>query len=385
MSFKSMESVLNLFNNNKPLRKQYSKESVIYSTELVNDMRKISKYDAFSKEFDDNLARISDEIDMISYSVENYFNSIDQKVSIATSLKEKYSVEMMNFYIDAFASRSTETVGEKAKATGKAIVKTIWEAIKRIFAFLYGLIKKLQAFITRIFIGRYVKTYKEFKAENFTNIDAEISVRKLNPSLTPDKFGFAKDEIIPDKIKDKLGKVRIVGSFTRKLDTQIDKKVSGYDSDNDGLTNEEKTEFENKLFTETYQKYFGTDEKPKAEKMTVGAYLHINKPSFTPKMLEILSEKSINEIKQGQKTFEDTLKKAKEFQKEIEKFNKDNKTDDSQTNIQAARTKLTLINLLTRHCSVEFTCIEAVLFDVDKAIRAGLKEAEKAKEDKAAK
>ena len=45
MSFKSMESVLNLFNN-KPLKTQYSKESIIYSTELVNDMRKLVKYDA---------------------------------------------------------------------------------------------------------------------------------------------------------------------------------------------------------------------------------------------------------------------------------------------------------------------------------------------------
>lgn len=351
MSFKSMESVLNLFNNNKPLRKQYSKESVIYSTELVNDMRKISKYDAFSKEFDDNLARISDEIDMISYSVENYFNNIDKRVSIATSLKEKYSVEMMNFYIDAFASRSTETIGEKAKAAGSAVVNTIKEAVKRIIAFFYGLIKKLEAFVKRLFIGSFAKTEKEFKAENFTNMDAEVSVHKLASNLNASNFGFSD-------------------ANSNKLDASVYNKG--------GASMADKNAYEDEVAKKIYQKYFGTDEKPKAEKMTVATFLNA-KSGQRPALIDLISDKGVENVKKGQKVFENNIKIAKDLEKHIVSLNKKKDDDYGKETTENARNRLKLLNLMQKSASLEFTCIFTVLSDVNKAVKAGLK---KAKEEK---
>lgn len=350
MSFKSMESVLNLFNN-KPLKTQYSKESIIYSTELVNDMRKLVKYDAFSREFDDTLGRISEEIDMTIHSIESFFYNMERKYTIGKSLQKEFSAEMFDFY-----ARSLEKID--IKETAKNIGKTVQEACKRIIAFFWGLIKKLEAFVKRLFIGQFSKTFDKFKAEDFTNVNAEVKVHKLASNLSINNFGYDLNEA--DKAFGLFGKDASDDSLAGK---------NAYESNREKLI---------------YKKYFGTEEKPKAETMTVATFLNASSGQ-KPALLDLLSKKGVEKVKEGQKVFKKSIDHVKTLQKEIININKEhpiNDNDYSKNKIKTAKSKIAILNLMQKMSSTEFTCIFTVLADINKAVNAGLKKAKEEKKSK---
>lgn len=339
MSFKSMESVMNLFSN-KPLKNRYSKESVIYSTELVNDMRKLVKYDAFSKEFDDQLARISEEIDMTVHSIESYFDSMERKYLIGKSIQKEFSKEMFDFY-----ARSLEKID--IKEVGKGILKTVEAAFKRFWAWLVGMIKKIVAFGTKIWIGQYKKTYESFKAENFTNMDAKIKVHKLNDNLNTNEFTF--------------------GNYIKTQFDAVENKTNN--------SNADRVETNDKLIAEINEKYFGTKEKPETVETTVGSYLKA-KSGQKPNKIELLGK--VDNIKKAESEMQNLLKLSKsQYQKMVASTKKQNKGTDEGAKQDFMQYKIAAQNIsyLQRAVTHEFMCMATVLGDINKAVKAGLSKA----------
>ena len=151
----------------KPIKKTKKNKDIIYSNEMVKDLKAIIKAKSFKETYDIQ-ERLLNEVNMLSLSFESYSDAIYRNSLLKTSLKT-YSIEMYNWFINN--SYSTESL--------KDIINRIKEwfskAAEKISMFFTSMIDFIPNFIKKMFLKFYARGYKTY-TEHKTNFNGKAKV-----------------------------------------------------------------------------------------------------------------------------------------------------------------------------------------------------------------
>lgn len=266
------------------------KESAVHSNYLANGIRKIVSFKT--------------DKECLKYALEEYKDALFLDVICVKDTREyiksrkrlqiikKYSTEAAN----EIYSLEAENQGENFLTKIKKFFIGIYERFMNfITAFGKSIMLKIKTF-TAQFAN---KIYKDFKKEDFVNLDQEISAIPFdmnavkNASNNPE----VKDiEHICKKMEDDLKILESnIKSLKENQDSESGKIIKGMRSEysssgEDGNRKNIKEMINNMLYNHS------SDKKPEAKKMKISEYLNCQ-PGQEPAALELLSEKSLNDIK----------------------------------------------------------------------------------------
>ena len=132
MSYKSMEAIMNVFNSRefyKP-KKQYSKESIIYSNEVVEDFRKIARAKTSREQLELSM-ELYDEFRTIDSVIRREFYNLYKRQEIAKGLN-KFGKGAVSFYLSMEDGEQTEAPADgKAAPVNQGKLAGLKEALKK--------------------------------------------------------------------------------------------------------------------------------------------------------------------------------------------------------------------------------------------------------------
>lgn len=330
MSYKSMEAIMNVFNTRefyKP-KKQYSKEAIIYSDEVVDDFKRIAK----AKTSREQLAlsmELYDEFRTIDSVIRREFYNLYKRQEITKGL-HKFGAEAVRFYLsmeDGEAPSETPAEGKAAPANpGKlaGLKEALKKAWQKFITMISSFLRWAQGIISSLIAKKDTIDPAKFDASKFTNMDAEITAPPIKNSVLSD---FAQLRTIVFTANDKFRNVAIKDVKSITTD-QIKEAVADLTSKGDV----------NKFINQTF---YGTDDDPKKEKTTVGKFLNCT-AGQKPALLEVCSKQYLDTLVLCRKHMEQSIKICNKVLKDA---GKDLKGDDLKK-IKELQWGMTLINNL---------------------------------------
>lgn len=289
MSYKSMEAIMNVFNTRefyKP-KKQYSKEAIIYSDEVVDDFKRIAK----AKTSREQLAlsmELYDEFRTIDSVIRREFYNLYKRQEITKGL-HKFGAEAVRFYLsmeDGEAPSETPAEGKAAPANpGKlaGLKEALGKAWEKFITMVSSFFRWMQGIISSLIARRDTIDPAKFDASKFTNMDAEINAPPYKQNLFKELDQTIRDSSV------ELNRDTATDSYVKK---DVDKEIN--------------------------QIFYGTDEKPKKQKTTVGKFLNCT-AGQKPKLLEVCSKKYLDDLIALKKSTEETIKAAKQVYGKMKK------------------------------------------------------------------
>lgn len=312
MSYKSMEAIMNVFNSRefyKP-KKQYSKESIIYSNEVVEDFRKIARAKTSREQLELSM-ELYDEFRTIDSVIRREFYNLYKRQEIAKGLN-KFGKEAVSFYLSMEDGEQTEAPADgKAAPVNQGKLAGLKEALKKawqkIITMISSFVRWAQGIISSFLAKKDTIDPAKFDASKFTNMDAEINVPPVKESIIND---FAQLRTIVFSANDKFRNVATKDIKAISTD-EIKNAVSELTSKGDV----------NKFVN---QAFYGTDEAPKKQKTTVGKFLNCT-AGQKPKLLEVCSKQYLDALVLCRKHMENSIKICNKVLKDA---GKDLKGDD---------------------------------------------------------
>lgn len=300
-----------------------NKNNIIRSNELVKDYKLLQKSHSLES-IQDFINKKCYELGMINSQSENYLNRIKTITQRALSIS-KYSVEDAKYYLYTLEGMPD------VKGALSNLGKNIQKLFEKFLAIMAGLGKKVQTFVSNIFLNNYVKFYNNFDASKFNNLEAEVKAVKL-PSDIVKKIQSMESNL---KLVQNAASQIISGSNVKSaVQEDVQKGMEGFDK------------------TKVYQNLFGSDKMPETQKMTVGEFFGGAQKGTKPAMLEILSpnmKKSWDEDLKSLKESTNLIKKAiGETKKKEAEANKGNKDAVANFNKWANGVKFLLVKLQSK-------------------------------------
>ena len=307
MSYKSMEAIMNVFNSRefyKP-KKQYSKESIIYSNEVVEDFRKIAKVKTSREQLELSM-ELYNEFRLIDSVVRREFHDLYKRQEIAKGL-HRFGKEAVRFYLSMEDGEAPTEAPEEGKAApanpGKlaGLKEALKKAWQKFITMISSFIRWAQGIISSLIAKKDTIDPAKFDASKFTNMDAEINVPPVKESVLQD---FAQLRTIVFSANDKF----------KNVATKDIKSVSTDDIKNAVADLTSKGDV-NKFVNQTF---YGTDEAPKKQKTTVGKFLNCTSGQ-KPALLEVCSKQYLETLTLCRKHMENSIKICNKVLKDASK------------------------------------------------------------------
>lgn len=345
------------FTNKKTNRNNINtinENSIIKSNELVRDYKLLKNCHTLES-IQDFIGRIGNEISFLETSSENYLNRLSVVNKRALEIA-KFSSEDAKYYMYTL----------EALPDVKGAISNLGATVRKIFekflAMAAGVGKKVQTFVSNVFMKHYVNFYKNFDASKFVNLDAKIKAVKLPADAAK------KIKELPSNAKyiSELGYVIENGTNKDFLD-KSQSEMKGMDS------------------KEVYKQIFGSEEMPKPTEMTVGEFFQGAQKGTKPALLEILSpdmkKKWDDDLVALQESTKLIKKAIDQLKKKESEANKDDKAKMGEFKQWSSNIKLVLAKAQS-NVSNSFNIKAKVAGMVYNAAKAGMGQVKENKEEK---
>lgn len=306
MSYKSVESIMNMFGSRefyKP-KATYSKESVIYSNEVVEDFVKIRR----AKTSREQLAlsmELYNEFRTIDSVIRREFGNLYKRQEIAKGLN-RFGKEAVSFYLSMEDGEQTEAPADgKAAPVNQGKLQALKEALKKagqkFITMISSFVRWAQGIVSSMVAKKDTIDASKFDASKFQNMDAEINVLPVKDSILQD---FTQLRNIVWNANDKF-----INIATKDIKAITVDEIKSAVAD---LTNKGDV---NKFINQTF---YGTDENPKKIKTTVGKYLHCT-AGQKPALLDVCSKGYLDVLVACRKRMENSIKLCNKVLKDTAK------------------------------------------------------------------
>ena len=374
----TLESLLGQMKSATKVGKTINKNNIYRSRELCKDLMKLSRcksmesIDAYLKEKDN-------EIVALEYFTQNWYVTTVKEINIAANLMADSMSGGNKYGAEAFKIYQASLEGANVPGKVGAFFDKIWKGFKawldKVGAWFMGIVRKCEAFIKNLFLNGYAKFYKSFDASKFQNVNAKIKAPKYDKDIA-NKVNHDKPfETFEARMKE-LDQYK---SYT--ADQLMSEEVASKFNSGPSMSDEE-------VIKKVNNQFYGSEEKPKSQEMTVSEFFGGASAGQKPAMLEMLSESSVKTFREELEMFKKGVKVIQQTQKSVGTMvktlkSKGDEAKDAIKNFQAFTKSLSsLISMMKTKTYYSFNQKVTICGHIKHAASVGCGKVKEDKKDK---